>query len=47
MLTLATRLAETIRAEGAIPEIAEVAARGGTSRLVTESARLHRTLTAT
>ncbi|GAA1835389.1 DUF6493 family protein [Actinomadura chokoriensis] len=47
MITLAARLAETTRAEGAIPEIAEVAARGGTSRLVTESARLHRTLTAT
>jgi hypothetical protein len=47
MITLAARLAETTRAEGAIPEIAEVAARGGSSRLVTESARLHRTLTAT
>ncbi len=47
LITLATRLAEVTGAKGAIPEVADVAARGGSSRLVKESARLHRTLTAT
>ncbi|MEU5994860.1 DUF6493 family protein [Spirillospora sp. NPDC047418] len=47
MITLAARLAEITGAGGAIPEVADVAARGGSSRLVAESARLHRTLTAT
>ncbi|WUI02270.1 DUF6493 family protein [Spirillospora sp. NBC_00431] len=44
MLALATRLAETTGARGPIPAVADVAARGGSSRLVKESARLHRTL---
>jgi hypothetical protein len=47
LITLATRLAELTGARGAVPEVADVAARGGSSRLVKESARLHRTLTAT
>ncbi|NKZ08541.1 hypothetical protein [Actinomadura latina] len=47
MITLAARLAEITGARGAIPDVADVAARGGSSRLVKESARLHRTLTAT
>jgi hypothetical protein len=47
LITLATRLAEVTGAKGAVPEVADVAARGGSSRLVKESARLHRTLTAT
>ncbi|MFB4309037.1 DUF6493 family protein [Actinomadura sp. GTD37] len=44
LITLAARLAELTGARGAIPEVADVAARGGSSRLVQESARLHRTL---
>ncbi|NDU75596.1 hypothetical protein GWI34_23660 [Actinomadura sp. DSM 109109] len=44
LLALATRLAETTGATGAVPGVEEVAARGGSSRLVRESARLHRTL---
>lgn len=44
LLALATRLAESTGARGAIPAVADVAARGGSSRLVKESARLHRTL---
>ncbi|MFI0486117.1 DUF6493 family protein [Actinomadura sp. 9N215] len=44
LLALATRLAETTGAKGAIPAVADVAARGGSSRLVRESARLHRTI---
>ncbi|WP_141583995.1 DUF6493 family protein [Actinomadura sp. WMMA1423] len=44
LLALATRLAETTGARGAIPAVQETAARGGSSRLVKESARLHRTL---
>ncbi|WP_149265027.1 DUF6493 family protein [Actinomadura sp. K4S16] len=44
LLALATRLAEATGARGAIPAVQDVAARGGSSRLVKESARLHRTL---
>ncbi|RFS82749.1 hypothetical protein D0T12_25265 [Actinomadura spongiicola] len=44
LLALGIRVAETTGARGAIPRVADVAARGGTSRLVKESARLHRTL---
>ncbi|SNR87339.1 DUF6493 family protein [Actinomadura mexicana] len=44
LIALATRLAEATGAEGAVPGLREVAARGGSSRLVKESARLHRTL---
>ncbi|RKS68961.1 hypothetical protein BZB76_6099 [Actinomadura pelletieri DSM 43383] len=44
LLALGTRVAETTGARGPIPRVADVAARGGTSRLVKESARLHRTL---
>ncbi|MFC4051864.1 DUF6493 family protein [Actinomadura syzygii] len=44
LLALATRTAESTGARGAIAEVAEVAGRGGSSRLVKESARLHRTL---
>ncbi|TDD32068.1 hypothetical protein E1287_24285 [Actinomadura sp. KC06] len=44
LIALATRLAETTGARGAIPAVADVASRGGSSRLVRESARLHRTL---
>ncbi|GAA0558446.1 DUF6493 family protein [Actinomadura livida] len=44
LLTLATRAAETTGAKGTIPAVADVAARGGSTRLVTEAARLHRTL---
>lgn len=47
MITLAARLAEVTGAGGPIPEVADVAARGGSSRLVEEAARLHRVLTAT
>ncbi|MFA1538925.1 hypothetical protein [Actinomadura monticuli] len=36
--------AEAAGVRGAIPEVEAVAARGGSSRLVQESARLHRTL---
>ncbi|MBE1537527.1 DUF6493 family protein [Actinomadura algeriensis] len=45
LLALGTRTAETVRARGTVPGLADVAARGGSSRLVTEAARLHRTLT--
>ncbi|MFI0407548.1 DUF6493 family protein [Actinomadura sp. 3N508] len=44
LLALATRLAELTGARGTIPAVAEVASRGGSSRLVKESARLHRTV---
>ena len=44
LLTLATRAAEATGAKGAIPAVADVAARGGSTRLVTEAARLHRAL---
>ncbi|TDB87358.1 hypothetical protein E1264_14795 [Actinomadura sp. KC216] len=44
LLALATRTAEVTGARGAIPAVAEVASRGGSSRLVKESARLHRTV---
>ncbi|TMQ91284.1 hypothetical protein ETD83_31650 [Actinomadura soli] len=44
LLALATRLAEITGARGAIPAVADVASRGGSSRLVKESARLHRTV---
>lgn len=44
LIALATRLADTTGARGAIASVQEVAARGGSSRLVKESARLHRTL---
>jgi hypothetical protein len=44
LIALATRLAETIGARGAVPGVPDVAARGGSSRLVKEAARLHRTL---
>lgn len=44
LIAQATRLAEVTGARGAIPEVADVAARGGSSRLVQESARLHRAL---
>ncbi|TYK45907.1 DUF6493 family protein [Actinomadura decatromicini] len=44
LLALATRTAESTGARGAIAEVAEVAGRGGSSRLVKEAARLHRTL---
>ncbi|MGI5327792.1 DUF6493 family protein [Actinomadura nitritigenes] len=46
LLALGTRAAETIGARGAIPALEAVAGRGGSSRLVKESARLHRTLAA-
>ncbi|QKW37461.1 hypothetical protein HUT06_28490 [Actinomadura sp. NAK00032] len=39
-----TRLAELTGAKGPIPAVAEVAARTGSGRLVTECARLHQTL---
>ncbi|MES9607335.1 DUF6493 family protein [Actinomadura sp. NPDC000929] len=44
LIALATRLAETTGARDAVPGLEDVAARGGSSRLVKESARLHRTL---
>ncbi|WP_165970407.1 hypothetical protein, partial [Actinomadura sp. 6K520] len=44
LLALATRVAEAIGAKGTIPAVADVAARSGSSRLVKEAARLHRTL---
>ncbi|SNS79059.1 hypothetical protein SAMN05443665_1009103 [Actinomadura meyerae] len=44
LVALATRMAEVTGAKGAVPAVAEVAARGGSSRLVTECARLHRTI---
>ncbi|WP_433226401.1 DUF6493 family protein [Actinomadura formosensis] len=44
LIALATRQAEIIGAGGTIPAVAETAARGGSSRLVQESARLHRAL---
>ncbi|MFI0372528.1 DUF6493 family protein [Actinomadura sp. 1N219] len=44
LIALATRLAEITGARGAIPAVADAASRGGSSRLVKESARLHRTL---
>ncbi|QFG20626.1 DUF6493 family protein [Actinomadura sp. WMMB 499] len=46
LIALGTRTAETVRARETVPGLAEVAARGGSSRLVQEAARLHRTLTA-
>ncbi|MFB4295858.1 DUF6493 family protein [Actinomadura sp. NTSP31] len=46
LLALGTRTAETLGARGAIPALEAVAGRGGSSRLVKEAARLHRTLTA-
>ncbi|GAA4097131.1 DUF6493 family protein [Actinomadura miaoliensis] len=45
LIALATQTAETIGARADIPGLAEVAARGGSSRLVREAARLHRLLT--
>ncbi|OLT26471.1 hypothetical protein BJF79_12285 [Actinomadura sp. CNU-125] len=45
LLALGTRTAETVRARGTVPGLADVAARGGSSRLVAEAARLHRALT--
>ncbi|GGQ38466.1 hypothetical protein BKA00_003062 [Actinomadura coerulea] len=44
LIALATRLAETTGAKDAVPGLEDVAARGGSSRLVKESARLHRAL---
>ncbi|MGI5208490.1 DUF6493 family protein [Spirillospora sp. CA-108201] len=44
LIALATRLAEATGAGGPVPGVQDVAARGGSSRLVKESARLHRTL---
>ncbi|XRQ13623.1 DUF6493 family protein [Actinomadura welshii] len=44
LLALATRMAESTGAKGAISAVGDVAARGGSSRLVKEAARLHRTL---
>jgi hypothetical protein len=44
LIALATRVAETSGARGALPEVEAVAARGGSSRLVKEAARLSRTL---
>lgn len=45
LLALGTRTAGLVRARDAVPGLAEVAARGGSSRLVAEAARLHRLLT--
>ncbi|RSN69164.1 DUF6493 family protein [Actinomadura sp. WAC 06369] len=45
LLALGARTAESVRARDEVPGLAEVAARGGSSRLVTEAARLHRVLT--
>ncbi|MFD0905536.1 DUF7824 domain-containing protein [Actinomadura sediminis] len=44
LLALGSRTAEAVRARDAVPGLAEVAARGGSSRLVTEAARLNRVL---
>ncbi|MEU8797571.1 DUF6493 family protein [Spirillospora sp. NPDC048819] len=44
LLALGTRLAETMGVRGVIPAVGDVAARGGSSSLVKEAARLHRTL---
>ncbi|MFG2015717.1 DUF6493 family protein [Actinomadura geliboluensis] len=44
LVAQATRLAELTGAKGPIPEVAEVASRAGSGRLVTECARLHSTL---
>ncbi|MFF0721579.1 DUF6493 family protein [Micromonospora sp. NPDC003816] len=44
MLTLATETATTTGVRLDVPGLAEVAARGGSSRLVTEARRLHRAL---
>ncbi|POM23083.1 hypothetical protein BTM25_52890 [Actinomadura rubteroloni] len=41
LLALAARIAETARLRADVPEVAAVAARGGSSRLVREAARLH------
>ncbi|MWA03475.1 hypothetical protein F8568_024460 [Actinomadura sp. LD22] len=46
LLALGTRAAETTGARGTVPALEAVAGRGGSSRLVKEAARLHRTLTA-
>lgn len=45
LIALGTRAAEATGARADVPGLAAVAARGGTSRLVREAARLHRTLT--
>ncbi|MFG2005423.1 DUF6493 family protein [Spirillospora sp. NPDC048911] len=45
LLALATRTAEAVGARDDLAGLADVAARGGSSRLVREAARLHRTLT--
>ncbi|MEV5828606.1 DUF6493 family protein [Spirillospora sp. NPDC052242] len=45
LVALGTRTAELVRARDAVPGLAEAAARGGSSRLVAEAARLHRVLT--
>ncbi len=44
LLTLATETATTTGVRIEVPGLAEVAGRGGSSRLVTEARRLHRTL---
>jgi hypothetical protein len=44
LIALGTQSVEVIGARGHLPELAAVAARGGSSRLVRESARLHQTL---
>ncbi|TDD67718.1 DUF6493 family protein [Actinomadura rubrisoli] len=45
LIALGTRTARASEARAAIPALEAVAGRGGTSRLVKEAARLHRTLT--
>ena len=45
LLALATRCAEATGARSAPPELAALASRGGSSRLVQEAARLHRVIT--
>ncbi|SEG07166.1 hypothetical protein SAMN04489712_103103 [Thermomonospora echinospora] len=45
LIALGTQAVEGTGARGHIPELAAVAARGGSSRLVREAARLHRSLT--
>ncbi|GAA2103653.1 DUF6493 family protein [Actinomadura alba] len=46
LLAVAAESAEAVRARAVIPELADVAARGGSSRLVREAVRLQRTLAA-
>ncbi|WP_019631545.1 DUF6493 family protein [Actinomadura atramentaria] len=46
LLTLASRIAETAGHRADVPALAEVAGRGGATRLVREAARLHRAFTA-